>query len=88
MICIWNRKEVYHTCSMREQAKIRCLLEDSNINYTVTTINRNSPSPFFSPRAYTGTLGQNLESAYEYIIYVAKRHEGLAREIIEGQFRR
>jgi len=46
MITIFNRREVFLTYSIREQAKIRAKLSQSNIEYYVKTVNRMSPSPF------------------------------------------
>lgn len=73
MITIFNRKEVFVTFSMEIQAKTREALTANNIDYTVKVVNRNSPSALSDTRAGTGTLGQNLDIAYEYIFYVRSK---------------
>ncbi|WP_066714641.1 hypothetical protein [Clostridium sp. Marseille-P299] len=82
MITIFNRKELCITFSMKEQAEIRNALKAENIKYITKVINRNSSSPFMSERARTGTLGQNMEKAYEYIIYVHKKDYERAKYVI------
>lgn len=82
MITIFNRKELYITCSMSDQAKVRNALKTEKIEYVTKVINRNSPSPFGSMRGRTGTLGQNMEKAYEYIIYVRKKDLDKAEYVI------
>lgn len=83
MITIFNRKEIYLTYSMSEQAKIRDKLSRSNIKYYVRTINRMSPSPFASGmRGRTGSFGQNIDLKYEYIIYVHKKDYEQAKYVI------
>lgn len=82
MITIFNRKELLTTFSMQKQAEIRQILNDHNIDYKLKTINRNSPSAFNDTRARTGTLGQNLNIAYEYIFYVYKRDYELAKTLL------
>ncbi len=73
MITFFNRKELISTFSMKQQSDIRDILSANNIDYSVKVINRNSPSVFADTRARTGTFGQNMDSAYEYIIYVHKK---------------
>lgn len=83
MITIFNRKVLYITYSMSEQAEIRDKLSQSKIKYFVKTVNRMSPSPFASGmRSRTGSFGQNLDLNYEYIIYVQKKDYEKARYII------
>ncbi len=73
MITIFNREELINTFSMKKQSEVRNILADHGIAYKIKTINRKSASPM-SPgsRARTGTFGENLELAYEYIIYVKR----------------
>lgn len=74
MITILNRKELTITFSMKIQSEIREILQTNHIEYTIKVINRKSPSPFSAgTRARTGTFGENLDLAYEYIIYVKKQ---------------
>ena len=82
MITIFNRKELRITFSMKEQAEIRNALKAEKIEYVTKVINRNSPSPFSSERGRTGTLGQNIEKAYEYVIYVRKKDYERAEHVI------
>lgn len=83
MITIFNRKELYLTYSMSEQARVRDKLSQSNIKYHVRTINRMSPSPFASGRrSRAGSYGQNMDLNYEYIIYVHNKDYEQAKYII------
>ena len=83
MITIFNRKEIYLTYSMSEQAKIRDKLSQANIKYYVKTVNRMSPSPFAGVRrSRTGSFGQNMDLNYEYTIYVHKKDYEQAKYVI------
>lgn len=73
MITIFNRKELRTTFSMKEQIEIRNALRAAQIEHITKVINRNSSSPFRGERGGMGTLGQSIENAYEYIIYVRKK---------------
>lgn len=74
MITIFNRKELINTFSMSKQSEIRNLLRNNKIDYMIKTVNRKSPSPFsYSTRARIGTLGENTDLMYEYIIFVKKQ---------------
>lgn len=46
MITIFNRKELIITFDMQRQAKIRELMAQYSIQYSIKVINRKSPSPF------------------------------------------
>jgi len=72
MITLFNRKELLATFSVKQQAEVRDRLAAAGIDYRVKTVNRNSPSPLSDTRARTGTLGQNMDLVYEYIIYVKR----------------
>lgn len=82
MITIFNRKELIITFSMQKQSELRQILNDNNIDYRLKTINRNSPSALNDSRARTGTLGQDLNIAYEYIFYVHKSDYDLAKTLL------
>lgn len=69
----FNRKELYITFSQNEKDKVVAALSNDNIKYTIKVINRNSPSVFSDTRNRTGSFGQNMQIAYEYIIYVEKK---------------
>lgn len=80
---IFTRKELTSTFSMAEQAKIREILSANNIEYTVKTVNRKSPSPISTgSRAAAGTLGENLQAELEYIFYVSKEQYEEAKHLI------
>ncbi len=85
LLTLFNRKELITTFSMKQQAQIRQKLQANGIVYKCKAINRNSASPLSGSRARTGTLGQDINMAYEYIIYVSKqdyeRAKGLVRQI-------
>ena len=84
MITIFNRIEIFSTYSMTEQAKIRGILSQHNINYYIRTINTMSPSLFggVGNRGRTGSFGQNMDLNYQYIIYVHKRDYDVAKHVI------
>lgn len=83
MITILNRKELTITFDVKEQARIRSVLADHQIDYNIKTVNRMSPTPMAAgTRAYTGTHGQNTDTMYEYIIYVHKSDYEKAMHLI------
>ena len=83
MLTIINRKELYITMSMQEQSRVRDILDTNEIEYSIKTINRNSPSALSDTRARTGTLGQNMDLVYQYIIYVHKQDYEKAKHLIK-----
>ena len=84
MITIFNRRELTTTFSMKGQDEIREKLRSNKIEYRIRTVNRNSPSPFGSSRARTGTFGNNMDLAYEYVFYVHKNDLSTAKAVIQG----
>lgn len=82
MITIFNRKEIYITHSMIEQAKIRDILSGNDIRYYVKTINRMSPSPFSRGTRGMGSFGQNMDLNYEYTFYVHRKDYDKAKYVI------
>jgi methyl coenzyme M reductase subunit D len=73
MLTLLNRKELTVTFNMNEQARVRKVLTEEGIDYTVKTVNRLSASLFSAGgRVRTGTYGQNTDTMTEYIIYVKK----------------
>ncbi len=73
MITLFNRKELTVTYDMNEQARVRMLLAEEGIDYSVKTVNRLSASSFAAgSRVRTGTYGQNTDAMTEYIFYVKK----------------
>ncbi len=81
VLTIFNRKELSITFSAAEQDRIRSLLTQNGIPSSVKVVNRNSPSVLSDTRARTGTAGQNLQTAYEYIVYVHKKDYEKAAEL-------
>lgn len=84
MLTIFNRKELIVTFSMERQAQIRKMLSINEIDYTISIVNRNSPSTFINTRMRTG---QNA-LGYVYIIYVHKDDYELATAIINGTYKK
>ncbi|OJU11419.1 MAG: hypothetical protein BGN88_14025 [Clostridiales bacterium 43-6] len=80
MITIFNRKELFVTFSMAQQSQIRSLLAENQIDYRIRTINLMGSS--IGRRADFGTLGANMDYAYEYIIYVHNNDYNKAFHII------
>ena len=73
MITIANRKELLVTYDMNEQARVRNILTETGIDYTIKTVNLTSPTPLSgASRGRTGGAGVKSESMYEYHIYVKK----------------
>jgi len=71
---------------MKKQAKVRELMAQNNIPYSIRVINRKSPSIFDAgSRARTGTFGENLQLEYEYTIYVNRKDYDKADAIINGK---
>ena len=86
MLTIFNRRELTITYDMKRQAEVRDLLAQNGIGYSVSVINRKSPSPFSAgTRGSMGTFGENLQLEYEYIIYVHKSDYSRASAIIDGK---
>jgi len=71
MITIFNQKELTITYSMDTQHKVRNILTQHNIPYKIKVLNPGGPLGQNETRR-GGTLGINLDYAYEYKIYVRK----------------
>ena len=80
MIHIFNRKELLITYDMQKQAEVRTLLQDHGIEYTIKVSNRST--------LYMGTLGENINTLYEYKIYVKKEDYEQASAVICGNIGR
>lgn len=69
---------------MSVQARIRNLLNDHNIDYSIKTINRTSASPIAAGgRSRAGNFGQKQDYMYEYVIYVQKNDYEKAAGLVE-----
>lgn len=83
MLTIFNRRELICTMDMQKQAKIRQILQQNNIEYTIKTTNLRSASPYASgSRSRTGTINENLKLEYEYKIFIKKEDLDRATYII------
>lgn len=84
MITVFNRKELTVTFDLSEQTRIRKVLAEEGIDYTVKTVNRLSASSFSAgSRVRTGTYGQNTDAMIEYIIYVKKADYERASHLLQ-----
>ncbi|MCM1122908.1 MAG: hypothetical protein NC416_10015 [Eubacterium sp.] len=83
MLTIFNRKMIFTTFSMEDQAKIRNILDDNGIKSYVKVINRRGGN---GTRSITGSYGENPAYTCEYIIYVYKKDFGLANKYIHNYF--
>lgn len=73
MITIFNRRELLVTFNMQEQARVRNILADNDIDYLVKTSNRmGSWLMAGSSRSHFGSFGVDQALTYEYRIYVHK----------------
>lgn len=88
MLTIFNRRELTITFDMKRQSEIRNLLAQNNIEYFVKVFNRKNSFPFAGSRARTGTFGENLQAAYQYVIYVNKSDYPRASAVINGKISR
>lgn len=85
MITVFNRAEVCITYNTDEQCRVRSILADHGIEYRVKAKNLTSPSVFgIGSRERHGTIGINMDYAYEYIIYVQKQDYDLAVHLIHN----
>lgn len=83
MLTIFNRKKIYTSFSMEDQANIRNLLDHNGIKCCVKVVNRRSASSFGNgTRSRTGSFGESSSYTYEYIIYVHKEDFELASKCI------
>ena len=83
MLTIFNRRELLTTCSMEEQTRVRDILSQNGIDYRIKTVNSTARSTFgASGRSRTGSLGVNMDCAYQYYIYVHKKDAARARALL------
>ena len=73
MITVFNRKELIITMEMNRQAKVRDILSQNGVDYTVKTTNLEAAPILGNRRARTGSFGINPDFSYEYKIYVHKK---------------
>ena len=83
MITVFNRKELIITMDMNRQAKVRDVLSQNGVDYTVKTTNLETAPIFGNRRARTGSFGINPDYSYEYKIYVHKKDYEKAVSLIK-----
>ncbi len=83
MITVFNRKELIITMEMNRQAKVRDILSQNGVDYTVKTTNLETAPILGNRRAHTGSFGINPNYSYEYKIYVHKKDYAKAVSLIK-----
>lgn len=74
MITIFNRKEVLTTFSMGEYANAKSILSECHIPYATKTSNMSGGNlGMGGHRSTWGSIGENLNFAYQYYLYVHKK---------------
>lgn len=73
MITVFNRKRLFSSFSVKEQAQLREALVAHKIPYIVNAVNISGGFGRADVRASTGGAGLNMDYVYEYIIYVRKK---------------
>ena len=77
----WNRREVYHGFSLKEQSEVRESLRAHHIKYDYRIINLNTD------RNKRGSYGINKKYETEYYIYVSKKEYENALYVLGKQGR-
>lgn len=73
MITLFNRRSVYIGHDLKQFSAIRNLLADNRIDYTTKTKNRMGQwAGQGTLRGRTGSLGQSVDTMYEYEVFVHK----------------
>lgn len=86
MITVFNRKAVFSSFSIENQAMIKNILDNNGIQYYEKVVNRRSASSFGNgTRSRTGSYGERSSYTYEYIIYVHKKDFELANRYLYNQ---
>ena len=85
MITIWNRRELFSTYDIKKQSRIRDILAQNQIDYTIKIINRQSYSQLSPAAARVGRAGQNMDLACEYKIYVHKEELEKANFLLRSE---
>lgn len=79
----FTRREVFTTVEAQKFYKVRELLEQNQIPYTVKTTNRLAPNALApSDRARTGSLGLKNEYLLQYQIFVHRNSHDMALHLI------
>lgn len=73
MITVFNRKRLFSSFSVKEQAQLREALAAHKIPYIVNVVNISGGFGRANVRGSTGGAGLNMDYVYEYIIYVRKK---------------
>ena len=72
------RKEVYLTRDMDEYNRAKDVLADQGIEYT------SKSNPMTNPGRYHGTPFINASAAYEYHLFVARKDEEKAKQVLRS----
>lgn len=84
MISIFHRVRIATTYDIQKQAKIRSALAQNNIDYEIKSNQQNRPSSLNATvRSRTGSMGVNPAWECEYIIYVHKKDQAKAENILK-----
>lgn len=73
MLTVFNRRELLITDSLDEQAHIRDQFAAAGIKYRLATRSAFDRSLWTSSRSRYGTVGMNMDCAYEYVFYVHRK---------------
>ena len=73
MITIFNRTELYITFNIDDCARVRNILNDKNIEYSVKITSRD-----FWTRGRTGSFGTDMRFNNEYKFYVKRSDQAAA----------
>lgn len=78
LIMFWNRKEVFFGSSMQQFGEVRDILANNHIKYDYKVLNHNNSAG----RAGHGSIGLNMDYAYQYYVYVHYKDYELARTLL------
>lgn len=92
MITIKNRKVAFHTSDIREQAKVRQVLEEYKMDYKFMIIDNQHP-PLFSPlpkekRRKRGHRSKDSYLDLEYVILVHEKDLERSEQLIKEHYLR
>lgn len=67
MLTIFNRRELFTTFNIEEYIRLRGILQQNRIEFSVKIKNHAGSS-----RGHLGNMGINTDYAYQYVIYVKR----------------
>ena len=80
------KKEIICTDSMMVFHNARDILKDNKIPYSYKVVNQLSPGIFDNRAGYVGSLGVNMDHAYLYYLYVAKKNYDKAQYLVRKAY--